>query len=94
MGLLADSDSRVRSRAIDALSGLGAREAIPQIMGLLADSASEVRSSAIYALKESGDEEAVDLLKPLVNHKNTEVSVAASEIREFLKRKLRLPKDR
>ncbi len=68
-----DSDSDVRSRAVDALGAIGSEVAISRLLKLVEDSDSDVRKSAVDALGAIGDKAAIPGLLKLLEHSDDDV---------------------
>jgi hypothetical protein len=85
LALLTDSDSLVRRSAVDTLSQMGAREAVPRLLGLLKDPDKLVRGSASRALLALGvREQTVVTCLALLADGNREVRLgAAAGLREL-----------
>ncbi|MBN3926869.1 HEAT repeat domain-containing protein, partial [Nostoc sp. NMS4] len=90
--LLKDSDSNVRSAAVQALGEMQVKEQVPQLVLLLKDSDSNVRSAAVQALGEMQVKEQVPQLVLLLKDSDSNVRSAAVQALGKMQAKEQVPK--
>jgi len=88
---LNDEDSRIRSRAAEALGEIGTEAAIPALLQALHDHEENVRDNATHALEELSSELAIPGLLQALHHKDYDVRERAAYVLEQLGSKAAIP---